>query len=220
MQVVSHTFIWPTVDMKSGIYKISNTVSGSFYIGRSVDAPDRMAHHRNQLRRGVHVNKHMQNSWDKYGEGAFLFEHIWEEEQDTLEETEGILLRSLWWRDNLYNHHYHSFGGFEPGNKLGCFSRSEETKQNISKAFTGRIFSEQHRQNISKARTGHKASPQVRQKMSEKRQRGMHPRAIKVSTPKGFFECIADAADAFGVTSSGVRKWLKTKPDLFSKVTA
>jgi group I intron endonuclease len=176
MQVVSHTFIWPTVDMKSGIYKISNTVSGSFYIGRSVDAPDRMAHHRNQLRRGVHVNKHMQNSWDKYGEGAFLFEHIWEEEQDTLEETEGILLRSLWWRDNLYNHHYHSFGGFEPGNKLGCFSRSEETKQKLRLANLGKKASAEARKKMSLAHKGKKRSDEFRKKLGDARRGKSQPK--------------------------------------------
>lgn len=53
------------------------------------------------------------------------------------------------------------------GNKYGAKKRSAETKERMSKAFTGRQFSGEHRERIRDARTGTKASDATRQKMSE-----------------------------------------------------
>lgn len=155
--------------MFSGIYQIKNTASGGVYFGRSVNVEDRLAHHRNELRRNVHVNKRLQNAWNKYGEEAFKFECIWAQHPDDLYELEGFILEFMWGDKRLYNHHKLSYGGFERGNTLGCFARSEETKQRMSKAFTGRIFSEEHKQRIRSAKIGLIPSKETRQKMSEKR---------------------------------------------------
>lgn len=108
--------------------------------------------------------------------------------------------------------------GFKEGNTYGCFNRSDETKRRMSEAFTGRVFSEEHCKNISIAKTGIKLPEEVVKKMSESRTRGLHPRAIKLTTPIGDFDCINDAADAYNVSSSCIRKWLKTKPDEFKRI--
>ena len=60
--------------------------------------------------------------------------------------------------------------GFKPGNKHGCFPRSEETKQKISEAFKGRVFSEEHKQKLREFHLGLKASEETKRKMSEARQ--------------------------------------------------
>lgn len=155
--------------MTSGIYKIENTTSSGFYIGRSVNVEDRLRHHRNELRRGVHRNKRLQNSWNKYGEDVFKFELIWEEPPEMLEETEGIVLQSLWWRDELYNHHALSFGGFAQGNKLGCFTRSEETRRKIGEWQRGRVKTDEHRAKLSESKRGKTASEDAKRKMSKSR---------------------------------------------------
>lgn len=153
--------------MTSGIYQIKNTISGGAYIGRSVDVADRLSHHRNELKRGVHVNRRLQNAWNKYGSEAFKFELIWEKSPEQLYELEGFILEFLWGDTRLYNHHALSYGGFQPGNKLGRFSRSDETRERMSKAFTGRVFSNKHRAKISLARAGTKASDETKRKMSD-----------------------------------------------------
>lgn len=56
------------------IYKITCTVNGKYYIGSTLNKTQRWARHRRELRRGKHVNKNMQASWTKYGEGSFVFE--------------------------------------------------------------------------------------------------------------------------------------------------
>ena len=55
------------------VYKISCVETGKFYIGSTVNKTQRWARHRRDLRAGVHKNKNMQASWNKYGEDAFLF---------------------------------------------------------------------------------------------------------------------------------------------------
>jgi group I intron endonuclease len=155
--------------MNSGIYHIKNIVSNGIYFGRSIDVADRLSHHKHQLKRGVHVNKRLQHSWNKHGEQAFEFKMVWEETPDKLEELEGFILEFVWGNERLFNHHKLSAGGFLPDNKLGCFPRSEETKKKMSVAFKGREFSEQHKQKIAIGKTGLKASEEAKKKMSDKR---------------------------------------------------
>lgn len=161
--------------MTSGIYQIKNTISGGVYFGRSVDVEDRLHHHRNELKRNVHRNKRLQNSWNKYGASVFKFELIWEEAPENLCDLEGFILEFMWSDKRLYNHHKLSYGGFEPGNKLGCFSRSEETKKKMSDAFKGRKFSDEHKEKIKQSKTGLKPSEETKLKMIKAKQGKKRP---------------------------------------------
>jgi len=60
----------------SGIYKIVNKVNGKYYIGSSNDLLGkygRWYEHRSNLVKNRHVNKKLQNSWNKYGEHNFKY---------------------------------------------------------------------------------------------------------------------------------------------------
>ena len=59
-----------------GVYKITNTVNNKIYIGSSIDVKGRIKGHKRDLRKNRHINKHLQRSWNKYGEGNFIFEII------------------------------------------------------------------------------------------------------------------------------------------------
>lgn len=62
-----------------GIYRIRNIVNDKVYIGQTVERfVERFWLHRWQLRMGCHVNRHLQNAWNKYGEDAFVFEVVCE----------------------------------------------------------------------------------------------------------------------------------------------
>lgn len=60
----------------SGIYKIENLVNGHCYIGQSVDLKHRKCQHFSNLKMNVHVNKHLQSAYNKYGSNNFLFSII------------------------------------------------------------------------------------------------------------------------------------------------
>lgn len=62
--------------MKTGIYKITNTITNCSYIGSSVNIDRRFRQHRHSLKHNKHVNTYLQNSWNKYGENVFIFEII------------------------------------------------------------------------------------------------------------------------------------------------
>lgn len=63
-------------EIKSGIYKIENTVNGKVYVGQTKDLKRRKTSHFCDLRYNRHHNCHLQNAFNKYGENAFRFEVI------------------------------------------------------------------------------------------------------------------------------------------------
>lgn len=62
----------------SGIYKIENKISKMFYIGSSTDCFRRFYQHINKLEKGEHINKQLQNAYNKYGKEFFTFEVVQE----------------------------------------------------------------------------------------------------------------------------------------------
>lgn len=70
------------VDKGSGIYVIRNMITGHTYIGMSKNVKRRWQQHRSSLRKNKHHNKNLQQAWNKYGEGNFVFyqiENVWDE---------------------------------------------------------------------------------------------------------------------------------------------
>ena len=64
-----------TMNKISGIYTITNKVTGKLYIGESLDIYRRWNdEHIPQLRKNCHYNKELQNDFNKYGEENFRFE--------------------------------------------------------------------------------------------------------------------------------------------------
>lgn len=61
---------------QGGVYKITNLKNGKIYIGSAKCFQVRASQHQTQLRNNKHQNKHLQASWNKWGEDAFLFEVI------------------------------------------------------------------------------------------------------------------------------------------------
>jgi len=59
-----------------GIYKITCIKNKSFYIGSAKNIIFRFNKHKSCLRKNCHINKNLQNSWNKYGEESFMFETI------------------------------------------------------------------------------------------------------------------------------------------------
>lgn len=57
----------------TGVYKILNTTTDKYYVGSSNDIGFRLSYHKTLLRNRKHFNKHLQNSWNKYGEDCFNF---------------------------------------------------------------------------------------------------------------------------------------------------
>lgn len=59
---------------KAGIYRIVNTLTKKYYLGSALDLDRRKKAHLNKLKNNKHHSKKLQNSFNKYGEGVFVFE--------------------------------------------------------------------------------------------------------------------------------------------------
>ncbi len=60
--------------LKSGVYKITNTVTGKVYIGSAKSFKKRGYQHLRSLEKGIHQNKHLQHAFNIDGTNAFVFE--------------------------------------------------------------------------------------------------------------------------------------------------
>lgn len=86
------------------IYKIINLVNDKFYVGSTTNKTVRFRQHRKQLRGNRHHCKHLQASWNKYGEAKFDFKVI-EQVPDTesLQAAEDRYLKKHFGKPYCYN---------------------------------------------------------------------------------------------------------------------
>lgn len=96
--------------MKTGIYKITNIVNNKYYIGSSKDIVQRLKRHFTNLKNNQHPNKHLQYSFNKYGENNFTTEII---EECNISD---IIVREQYYLDNgswnkMYNKTAKAYGG-------------------------------------------------------------------------------------------------------------
>jgi group I intron endonuclease len=90
--------------MARGIYKIINVVNNKFYVGSAVDLKRRKTRHFSELRNNKHSNGRLQNSWNKYGEQAFVFVVVEELSKDAdLLAAENVWLKEHVGKDYCYN---------------------------------------------------------------------------------------------------------------------
>lgn len=147
---------------KSGIYKITNIETQQVYVGSSSNLSVRKTQHFNKLRTNSHVNRKLQNSWNKYGEENFVFSII------LLCETENLSVKEQDYIDSL--------SAFETGFNLvklagvGTYGykHTEESKLKMSIAKTGSRLprTQEHQDKLSKAQIGRVVSAETREKIA------------------------------------------------------
>ena len=151
--------------MKSGIYKITNTVTLQVYVGSAVNLARRIRTHRSYLSRGVHANRKLQNSWNKYGEASFV--------TSTLEQVEPLMLieREQFWIDSLdavtkgFNIRIKAESNLglktkpETIAKLRAIRHTPEMRAAKSARQMGHVVSAKTREKLSKAKIGRKMPP-------------------------------------------------------------
>jgi group I intron endonuclease len=219
--------------MKSGIYLITNTVSGKIYVGSSKKTWDRWRNHRSDLRRGKHTNCHLMAAWVRYGEDAFSFA--------VLEycEPEDLMDREEWWinllgtrdGDKGYNITEARPGGGMRGRKHTPETRAKmstsamgvkPTPEAVAKmraALTGRTLSPEHRESMKGRKPWNKGKAEVytdetKAKMSAaKAGKPLTPehreKVIATLRPCGF-QGHTHSAESKSKIAAGVKKELST----------
>lgn len=157
--------------MTSGIYCIENIIDGKKYVGQSVNVDKRIREHyrnwnKNTFEETSGENRHLWFAVKKHGEDNFIFTVIEFCPKEELDNREEFYIEYL--KSHESQHGYNVlFGGF---NRTGTH-HTEETKEKLSLANTGRkvseyvkelisiankgkVFSEEHKENISKGRKG------------------------------------------------------------------
>lgn len=112
-----------------GIYKITNIINQKCYIGQSTDLIQRIRKHIKTLVNGTNSNEHLQNAYNKYGQGNFTIEIIEECDIENLDN------REIFWID-YYKSYDSQFGynktkGGTGGN--GYFELCNEDEKNCIK---------------------------------------------------------------------------------------
>ena len=79
----------------SAVYKITNTVTGDFYVGSSKNVKHRWAAHKWPSRWNQYPNNPMYQDIQKYGVDKFVFEILAEVEVDKLKEAEQQFIETL-----------------------------------------------------------------------------------------------------------------------------
>ena len=79
----------------SGVYKITNTVTGDFYIGSSKDVKQRWKNHKCPSRWNDNPNSPLYLDMQKYGVDKFVFEVLEVVEADSLKEAEQEFIEKL-----------------------------------------------------------------------------------------------------------------------------
>lgn len=153
------------MNKKSGIYAIINVINGKKYIGQSSNLEKRKAIHFCSLDGNYHANRHLQNSYNKYGKENFEFKILeyCECKKDTLTSREQFFV-DLHSPDMLYNIRTECVDS-----NLGTH-HSEKAKRKISAGNKGKLVSLETRKKISNKMSG-KNSHMYGKKRSEETKR-------------------------------------------------
>ena len=169
----------------TGIYKIQNTINNKVYIGQAVDIEDRWRNHLSSLRSNSHANTHLQNSFNYYGENAFIFSIIEECSVDVLTRQEQFWIDYYGGVNSAKNYNQRDAGSHG--------AHSEESKRKISESQKGikkapHTISDEGRKSLSKAHIGIKHSDETRIKMSLAHKGVKHTEESKKRISKGIKE--------------------------------
>jgi group I intron endonuclease len=128
--------------VKTGVYRIRNTVNNKCYIGSAIDIEYRWSRHVRSANAQKHRSIKFQRAWTKYGADAFVFEILEECSREQCIKREQHYLDSLLFA-SCNDIRFHRLGYNIcrlAGSSLGV-KRSKETKTKISLAKLGKPHS-------------------------------------------------------------------------------
>lgn len=138
-----------------GIYRIINIANSKYYIGSAINLANRKRQHFSELSLNKHTNKHLQNAYNLYGENSFLFDVIEFCENDFLIEREQFWI-DAYKREGCPLYNLCSIAGSRLGTRVSEVSKKKISlsKKGVPAHNKGKIMSDEQKEKISKALTG------------------------------------------------------------------
>lgn len=137
---------------------ILNRYNGKYYIGSSMNLKKRETEHFNGLESNHHANKHLQNSFNKYGHrDVFIFIVICFCKKEELLNMEQYYIDTLEPEYNICQ---------IAGSPLG-YKHTDESRKKMSEFQKGKIVSEESKLKMSRSQKGKKRSAETKGKMSD-----------------------------------------------------
>lgn len=143
-----------SIPATGGIYKITCTVNGKFYIGSAVNLYTRHYDHFSTLRRSTHKNIHLQRAYNKYGKDAFTFEIL-----ELVPDREMLTTREQHWFDELQPFGDQGYNIAPNAISLLGKRHTPETRAKISQAHMGMSPTPETREKLRQANLGKKMPP-------------------------------------------------------------
>lgn len=146
----------------SGIYKISCLINNKVYIGSSFDIGKRIQTHFKKLRKNKHINPHLQNAYNLYGENNFEWKILEICDVDKLLDVE------QYWMDKTkcYDRNI-GFNNCLKADRPFGYKHTDENKQLMSKLKKGKKTSPETIYKISQSNKGKKRTKEQKEKMSK-----------------------------------------------------
>lgn len=175
--------------MDSGIYIIKNKKNGKIYVGQSRRISNREYCHFRSLRKGNHHNKHLQRSYNTYGEKTFEFKVIEYCDIDKLDEREKYWIAHYGSMD--VNKGYNNEGGGNVGKEVS--ERVREAKRGENNPMYGKKASEDTKKKMRMSSIGHN-SPLTADQVYQMKEELLHGMSDE------------EASQKYGITRAAVAK--------------
>lgn len=139
-----------------GIYKITNKINNKYYVGSSKNICGKRGRwfwHLHKLNKNKHINKKLQNSWNKYGKSNWLFSIMETVEESKLSEVEQIYL------DICKTHPEENYNiAYDVSRPMIGYTHSEDVKIKMRERVLGsknpgygKKLSEEHKEKLKEA---------------------------------------------------------------------
>lgn len=151
-----------SIPQTSGIYKITCTANKKIYIGSAFNLRQRRNRHFRNLRQNTHINQNLQNSWNKYGEQAFIFEVL----ELVLEMN--CIAREQYWLNKLKPFGKKGFNiAYDASSPMLGRKARPETIEKIRQSQIGKKKSPEHIEKVRQANTGRKNTLEAIERMRQ-----------------------------------------------------